>query len=326
MGSSQSTPLETRMGWRPPEPNLNPHGSRMDNESSLSTAWTAQNAAALSSLYEFANNDLGMPWDANATLQDLISGTGSGAGNAAAIQPFYDGTQGNGNNPMTNWNSNGALDNGSYGQSMAIPNSDPLSFNTILPMFDPSVTFNSTGDPFLNTQWRPNGDCGTPAFSSFPNPYPVPISTSLSIPKTIDDPIEQVFPSADSKMIFQHVRSKTSSIITALGLKDQKPHNPFMDMALRTILIDTASHTQTAFRHAMLSLGAAHVYHQYKTSSPAQAQNMRVRTVKSKRKALGFLSLSLGDGTDHNQAEQTDILLATCLTLCIRNVSHFNFF
>lgn len=322
LGSTQSTPHGAQTAWKPPESDLHLNAGTNNLDSTLSTAWTAQNAAALSSLYEFANNDLGMPW--NASIQDFITGSvsGSGTGNTAAIQPFYDGANGNGNNAIPDWNSNGALPNGSgsYRQSMPLPNSDSLSFNTLLPMFDPSLAFNSTLDPSSASQWRPNGDCGTPVFPSFAGAYP--LSIPLSMPKTINDPIEQVFPSADSKMIFQHVRSKTSSIITALGLKDQKPQNPFMDMALRTILIDTASHTQTAFRHAMLSLGASHVYHQYRISSPSQAQNMRVRTVKSKRKALGFLALSVCDGADHNQAEQTDILLATCLTLCIRNVSN----
>jgi len=82
-------------------------------------------------------------------------------------------------------------------------------------------------------------------------------------------------------------------------------------------MVDPTTHAQTAFRHAMLSLGAAHVCHQYAKASPVQAQKMRVRTVKSNRKAMGFL----GIGT--SQAEQTDLVLATCLTLCVRNVRYF---
>lgn len=141
----------------------------------------------------------------------------------------------------------------------------------------------------------------------------------ITLPKTIVEPIEQVFPSADSRRLFQHVRAKTSSLILASGLRNDQDKNPYMSMVLRLMLLDVDSPAQIGFRHSLLSLGAAHVLHQirHQETSALQAQNMRVRTVKSKRKALGYLHISATkDGSQH-----ADLLLATCLTLFIRNVS-----
>jgi hypothetical protein len=278
--------------------------------------------AALSSLYDFASNDLGMPWNVN--LEDLFPG--QNVGSSAAIGPYYGSNnhtgQGNGDLAMPDWTGHGGMTNGQYNPTLqTIPDSTTLPFDALIPPVENAIQLNSPGGSQLaarrrNNSTDPNRNLPT-TFPSFNIPHNGPIS--VTIPKTIDEPIEQVFPSADSKMIFQHVRSKTSSLIVALGLGDQKPQNPFMDMALRTILVDASSPAQTAFRHSMLSLGAAHVCYQFSKESPIKGQQMRVRTVKSKRKALGFLSVSLCGGTNH--AEQTDLLLATCLTLSVRNVS-----
>jgi len=263
----------------------------------------------LTSLYDFTNTDLSIPWDVN--LGDLLPVIENGSGNGAAIEPYYGTPAGATGNMGLGWSPTDGLQNGTYPQPIPAPTSTP--FDPLAPIPETSVVLNS---PNQTLPWR-----NTNALPTFPpyNPYPFPIS--ITIPSTINDPIEHIFPSADSKMIFQHVRSKTSTTITALTTQSQSPNqNPFMDMALRTIMVDPTSHAQTAFRHAMLSLGAAHVCHQYAKASPVQAQKMRVRTVKSNRKAMGFL----GIGT--SQAEQTDLVLATCLTLCVRNVSYLSTF
>jgi hypothetical protein len=186
----------------------------------------------------------------------------------------------------------------------------PINFPT------PSLAARRTNTPHHNFNLQFQANNPMPTFN-----MPLP----LFIPSTIPEPIEQIFPSADSKRIFQHVRSTTSTMVVALGLSGDSSHtgkNPFMAMALRTILMDATSHAQTAFRHALLSLGAAHVCHQYQKSSPEQCQAMRVRTIKSKRKALAFLSIDVpGNSNNRHHAAQTDLTLATCLTLCLRNVS-----
>jgi hypothetical protein len=259
----------------------------------------------LTSLYDFTNTDLSIPWDVN--LGDLLPDTGNGNGIGAAIEPYY-GTPAGATG--LSWNAPEGLQNGAYPQQNPMPTSNP-SFDPLAPIPETSVVLNTPSNQ--PSQWR-NTSNTLPTFQPY-NPYPFPIS--ITIPSTINDPIEHIFPSADSKMIFQHVRSKTSTTITALTTQSQTSNqNPFMDMALRTITVDPTTHAQTAFRHAMLSLGSAHVCHQYAKASPEQAQKMRVRTVKSNRKAMGFL----GIGT--SQAEQTDLVLATCLTLCVRNVRH----
>jgi hypothetical protein len=244
----------------------------------------------LTSLYDFTNTDLSIPWDVN--LGDLlpVTGNGNGNGNGAAIEPYY-GTPAATGNIGVGWTPMDGLQNGTYPQPIPAPTSTP-SFDPLVPIPESSVVLNTASNQA--PQWR-----NTNTLPTFPpyNPYPFPIS--ITIPSTINDPIEHIFPSADSKMIFQHVRSKTSTTITALTTQSQ------------------TSNQNPAFRHAMLSLGAAHVCHQYAKASPVQAQKMRVRTVKSNRKAMGFL----GIGT--SQAEQTDLVLATCLTLCVRNVRYF---
>jgi hypothetical protein len=272
------------------------------------STWADQSTAALTSLYDFTNTDLSIPWDVN--LGDLlpVTGNGNGNGNGAAIEPYY-GTPAATGNIGVGWTPMDGLQNGTYPQPIPAPTSTP-SFDPLVPIPESSVVLNTASNQA--PQWRNTNTL--PAFPPY-NPYPFPIS--ITIPSTINDPIEHIFPSADSKMIFQHVRSKTSTTITALTTQSQTSNqNPFMDMSLRNITVDPTTHAQTAFRHAMLSLGAAHVCHQYAKASPVQAQKMRVRTVKSNRKAMGFL----GIGT--SQAEQTDLVLATCLTLCVRNVRH----
>jgi hypothetical protein len=290
--------------YGPSESAPGPFNNNDNNETPSTSTWA--NNAALTSLYDFTNTDLGIPWDVN--LGDLMPVTGNG--NGAAIEHYYGNTPAAGMRGDTGigWIPNAGMSNGVYGQPA--PTIPAQSFDPLVPIPETSLVHNGSSDqlPWRNTT--------TPL--PFPpyNPYPFPIS--ITIPSTINDPIEHIFPSADSKMIFQHVRSKTSSNITALTSQSQSQsgnQNPFMDMALRTITVDHESHAQTAFRRAMLSLGAAHVCHQYAKASPVQAQKMRVRTVKSNRKGMGFL----GIGT--KQAEQTDLVLATCLTLCVRNVS-----
>jgi hypothetical protein len=285
-------------------------GSQAANTQNGSTStWADQSTAALTSLYDFTNTDLSIPWDVN--LGDLlpVTGNGNGNGNGAAIEPYY-GTPAATGNIGVGWTPMDGLQNGTYPQPIPASTSTP-SFDPLVPIPETSVVLNTPSNQ--PHQWR-NTSNTLPTFPPY-NPYPFPIS--ITIPSTINDPIEHIFPSADSKMIFQHVRSKTSTTITALTTQSQSSNqNPFMDMALRNITVDPTTHAQTAFRHAMLSLGAAHVCHQYAKASPAQAQKMRVRTVKSNRKAMGFL----GIGT--SQAEQTDLVLATCLTLCVRNVRH----
>lgn len=147
--------------------------------------------------------------------------------------------------------------------------------------------------------------------------YPVMMQLPLSIPPVIEEPIEHTFPSADSKRLFQHVRSKTSTVIVALGMGTHEAKNPFMAMVTRLMRVDPKSAAQTAFRHSLLSLGSAHVCHQHHLSSPDQCQQMRVRTVKSKRKA----TLHLFMPSQKQEEGYTDLLLATCLTLHLRNVS-----
>jgi len=289
-------------------------GSQAANTQSGSTSTWADQGTALTPLYDFANTDLSVPWDVN--LGDLLpitgNGNGNGNGSGAAIEPYY-GTPAATGNIGVGWTPMDGLQNGSYPQPLPIPTSTP-SFESLAPIPETSIVLNTPSNQTM--PWRNTNT--VPTFPPY-NPYPFPIS--ITIPSTINDPIEHIFPSADSKMIFQHVRSKTSTTITALTTQSQTSNqNPFMDMALRTIMVDSTTHAQTAFRHAMLSLGAAHVCHQYAKASPVQAQKMRVRTVKSNRKALGFL----GIGT--SQAEQTDLVLATCLTLCVRNVPSYSYY
>jgi hypothetical protein len=92
--------------------------------------------------------------------------------------------------------------------------------------------------------------------------------------------------------------------------------NPFMMLALRLIQHHTSA-AQTAFRHSLLSLGAAHLFHQHQHTSLEQGWRMRLRTVKSRRKAMAYLSIGLSKERDVS----VDLMLATCLTLIIRNVS-----
>ena len=228
------------------------------------------------------------------------------------IEPYYGTSAGATGNMGLGWTPAEGVQNGTYSQPLPGPTLNP-SFDPLASIPENSIVPNTPSSQPM--QWRNSSN----TLTTFPpyNPYPFPIS--ITIPNTINDSIDNIFPSADSKMLFQHVRSKTSATITAVASPSQSQtsnQNPFMDMALRTITVDPTTHVQTAFRHAMLSLGAAHVCHQYAKASPEQAQKMRVRTVKSNRKALGFL----GMGT--SQAEQTDVVLATCLTLCVRNVRH----
>lgn len=149
------------------------------------------------------------------------------------------------------------------------------------------------------------------------NSNPAMMQFPLTIPAVIEEPIEHTFPSADSKRLFQHVRSKTSTVIVALGMGNHEAKNPFMAMVTRLMRVDPKSAAQTAFRHSLLSLGSAHVCHQHHLSSPEQCQQMRVRTVKSKRKA----TLHLFMPSQKQEEGYTDLLLATCLTLHLRNVS-----
>lgn len=74
---------------------------------------------------------------------------------------------------------------------------------------------------------------------------------------------------------------------------------------------------QTAFRHSLLSLGATHVVHQYQYASPEQGMHMRTRSVKSRLKAMAHMSISLSK----EKVLPLKLLLVTCLTLFIRNVS-----
>lgn len=144
--------------------------------------------------------------------------------------------------------------------------------------------------------------------------FPSALTVPVTIPATIEEPLEHVFPSAGSKRLFHHVKSQTSTIIVALGKGNHRDKNPFMAMATRLMRLNPTSHAQTAFRHSLLSLSSAHVAQQFNTSSPVQSQEMRVRTAKSKRKALVYLSLN-----SHTEG-YTDLLLGTCLTLFLRNV------
>ena len=148
------------------------------------------------------------------------------------------------------------------------------------------------------------------------NTMPAMMQFPLTIPAVIEEPIEHTFPSADSKRLFQHVRAKTSTVIVALGMGLHEAKNPFMAMVTRLMRVDPTSAAQTAFRHSLLSLGAAHVCYQHHLTSPEQCQQMRVRTVKSKRKA----TLHLFMPTQKQEEGYTDLLLATCLTLYLRNV------
>lgn len=142
---------------------------------------------------------------------------------------------------------------------------------------------------------------------------PVP----LSIPPVIHEPIEHGFPSAGSKRLFQHVCSKTSAVIVALGSGHYHAKNPFLAMTTRMMLVDPTSNAQIAFRHSLLSLASAHVAQQHHRASPVQCREMRVRTAKSKRKALLHLYMD----SEKELAGYTDLLLATCLTVFLRNVS-----
>lgn len=218
-----------------------------------------------------------------------------------------------------------------------LPNSNKYTFDDIF------AESSSTTTPFGSFQQVPVGSMdlddmllaafgsagsqptGLPASSGIPilasrrgnTVLPAITMPPLSIPAVIEEPIEHTFPSADSKRLFQHVRSKTFTVIVALGSGDHQIKNPFMAMTIRLMLLDPKSAAQTAFRHSLLSLGAAHVGHQHERSSPDQCQQMRVRTVKSKRKAILHLFMNPGK----QEESYTDLMLATCLTLYLRNVS-----
>lgn len=284
--------------------------------------WSLNSLAGTPSFDLLANSDT--PWDINlGTLlppQSNTTGNPHNPGDLFAYtlpltytSPSHESTIPGLNNLPNNHTSPGmsntdlALYNNLYATAPHMPSMNYSSHHLATRRTDsPTHTFN----PHIN-----NNDNPLPTFA-----MPLP----LFIPSTISEPIEQVFPSADSKRIFQHVRSATSTIVVALGLGGEANNNhtgknPFMAMALRTILMDATSNAQTAFRHALLSLGATHVCHQYQKTSPEQCQQMRVRTIKSKRKALAFLSI--GPPTmNGDSAAQTDLVLATCLTLCLRNV------
>lgn len=300
--SRQPTPTQADQ----PTPFVTSEPATFSNEPASTSTWADQGTTALTPAYDFTNSDLSIPWDVN--LGGLLAVPASGGG--VGIEPYYGTPMGQAGDAGLGWTPTNGSQNGLYGHTGQVGTSIP-SFDPLVPMPETSIALNPN-TPSDQLPWRNTNT--NPSFPAY-NPYPFPIS--ISIPATINDPIEHIFPSADSKMIFQHVRAQTSTTITALTPQQSQTQsqNPFMDMALRTIMIDHESHAQTAFRHAMLSLGAAHVCHQYAKASPVQAQKMRVRTVKSNRKAMGFL----GIGT--NQAEQTDLVLATCLTLCVRNVS-----
>lgn len=150
---------------------------------------------------------------------------------------------------------------------------------------------------------------------------PAPRRISICVPRpnpvVPSDAIENVFPSADSKRLFHHVRSRTSNIVVAYGTDDGIARNPYMMFALDLMLKNVSTYAQTAFRHALLSLAAAHAHHESHQASADQRQQMIVRTVKSRRKAMLNLSIS----ALKDKGDQTDLVLITCLTLHIRDVS-----
>jgi hypothetical protein len=159
-----------------------------------------------------------------------------------------------------------------------------------------------------------------------PIPPPAPIAQRIYIPQpnpvVPSDAIENIFPSADSKRLFHHVRSRTSHIIVAYGTNDGMTRNPFMSLAMDFMLKNVDTYAQTAFRHALLSLAAAHAHHESLQATPEQRQHMIVRTVKSRRKALINLDISrLKD-----KGDLTDLVLITCLTIHIRDVSDQSYF
>ena len=158
-------------------------------------------------------------------------------------------------------------------------------------------------------------------FGPTPTPTPTPIRPQIYMPRpnpiVPSDAIENIFPSADSKRLFHHVRSRTSHIIVAYGTHDGVSKNPFMSLAMDFMLRNVNTYVQTAFRHALLSLAASHAHHESLQATPEQRQQMIVRTVKSRRKALMNMSIS----SLKDKGDQTDLMLITCLTIHIRDVS-----
>ena len=145
-----------------------------------------------------------------------------------------------------------------------------------------------------------------PIYIPRPNPNP-PVPS---------DAIENVLPSADSKRLFHHVRSRTSSIMVAYGTNDGVAKNPYMALVLDLMLKNVSTYAQTAFRHSLLSLAAAHAHHESLQASAEQKQQMLVRTAKSRRKALSNLAI----GALRDRGDQVDLALVTCLTIHIRDV------
>jgi hypothetical protein len=161
-----------------------------------------------------------------------------------------------------------------------------------------------------------------PSHTYLPNPIPQllpirPPPTYFPMLSTPSDNIENVFPSADSKRVFHHLRSRTSGLVVALAPANEPTRNPFMSLILRLVVEDQVNSAQTAFRHSLLSLGATHVVHQYQHTSPEQGMHMRTRSVKSRRKAMAHMSISLS----REKELPLELLLVTCLTLFMRNVS-----
>jgi len=82
------------------------------------------------------------------------------------------------------------------------------------------------------------------------------------------------------------------------------------------MLKNVSTYAQTAFRHSLLSLAAAHAHHESLQASAEQKQQMLVRTAKSRRKALSNLAI----GALRDRGDQVDLALVTCLTIHIRDV------
>ncbi|KAL7419001.1 hypothetical protein Q5752_006685 [Cryptotrichosporon argae] len=143
-------------------------------------------------------------------------------------------------------------------------------------------------------------------------------------PSTTMEPFMQAFPSPSARRLFHHYLTSTSTIVIAMGQRDDWSQNPFLAVSLPLISLNTESPARAALRLSLLSAAAAHIHHLRLSGPGAGAvaaaelahDDMLAETRRAKRQATGKMLLSLSKEGD----AELDAVLAACVIIMTRDV------